>query len=218
MVEEFIDRFTDKPNPPSDYISNVGGEVRKMKAGGGRAGVWYDEAADVYWMLGFTPNHNYKVFEQRAANQGGKWRPGLEDFTQLELERTEPVWFEDAVAPGLRTLVCDAAFAMPGTALRGRVGRALSVEAIAHVERIDGESVADVKILLRLPLNEAGVEFEDWPGTGLLPALAGLIDPHATWGVASTGVDGSPLVFTEWVGLEMFSVDVGRLRPDGEDV
>lgn len=36
-------------------------------AAGGRAATWYDPDNAVVWLLGFTPEHDYTVFEQRAA-------------------------------------------------------------------------------------------------------------------------------------------------------
>lgn len=210
VVDEFITRFSDDVDLPQGFVGKVGGDVRKLRAVGGRAAIWHDDQADVWWMLGFTADHDYTEFERRAAAQGGRLRPTEDDFTLLELERAEPLLFDDVAAPGLRKLV-EGALESAGTAVRGTVGGALRLEVSALVERIGDDALADITILVRLPTGEAGDRFSDWPGPGLPSALVSIIDPNAQWSMADEHADGTELDRSEWMGVVLRSVDVGRL-------
>ncbi|HTV10398.1 MAG TPA: hypothetical protein VME20_00925 [Acidimicrobiales bacterium] len=97
--------------------------------------------------MGFTPQHDYSLFETRAAR--GELLPDEDDRVLLELER-EDLDFELHVGPGLRHLV-DQALARPGEPARGTVGDLMRLEVTTIAVAVDRTELVDLTIVVRLP-------------------------------------------------------------------
>lgn len=122
-------------------------------------------------MLGFTPEHDYALFEERAA--AGQLLPDEDDEVQLELER-EQRDFEVRVRPGVLELV-RRAVAAPGVPHRGTVGGILQLELSALVVRSEDALLGDVWIVVHLPLQATASDVPGWPGPNLLTSLAAVV-------------------------------------------
>jgi hypothetical protein len=141
----------------------------------------------VCWFLGYTPEHDYVLFETRAAND--ELLPDEWDETLLELER-EQLDFALRVGPGLRALI-QAALATPGVPQRGCVGELLRLEVTVVMVPIDESALADLFISIAVPLyGDETVPPPDWPGSQLQRRLLEVAfgdegEPHA-WDVPQT--------------------------------
>ncbi|QBI20752.1 hypothetical protein ER308_15065 [Egibacter rhizosphaerae] len=123
------------------------------------------------WFLGFTPEHDYTLFERRA--EVGHLLPDEDDEVQLELER-EQLDFESRIRPGVLELV-RRAVAAPMVPHRGTVGGLLRVELSVAVVHDGGEAVGDVWLIVHLPLQPDAAQVPGWPGSDLLTTVAGVI-------------------------------------------
>ena len=132
---------------------------------------WYDPDNAVVWFLGFTPEHDYTRFEQRAA--AGDLLPDEDDEVLLELEREERD-FLTRIRPGLQELL-DRAVATPGRPRRGTVGGILQLELSATVIRAGDDTLGDVWIVVHLPLKPQASEVPGWPRSDLMVTLAAAI-------------------------------------------
>ena len=120
---------------------------------------------------GYTSQHDYTLFEGRAAN--GELLPDLRDETLLELER-EHLDFALRVGPGLRALIL-AAVGSPGIPQRGCVGALLRLEVTVIIVPIDDSALADLFISIALPLHDDDtIPPPDWPGSELQARLVEL--------------------------------------------
>jgi hypothetical protein len=173
IVEEFRDQRSRAPTGTGGTLHSVGRpDIHPLHGtSGGRACTWHDVPNGVCWFLAYTPEHDYTVFESRAAN--GDLLPDLRDETLLELER-EQLDFALRVGPGLRKLT-RAAVASPSTPQRGWVGALLRLEVTVVVVPIDDTALADLYIAVALPLHDDdAVPPPDWPGSGLQERLIAL--------------------------------------------
>jgi hypothetical protein len=125
----------------------------------------------VCWFLGFTPEHDYTLFEERAAI--GELLPSERDEQLLEIEREE-LDFDLRVGPGLRRLVRDA-IEVPGENVRGTVGNLVKLEITATVETIEADALVDLTLIVRVPSLEKGqIAPPGWPGSHLMERLTEL--------------------------------------------
>jgi hypothetical protein len=173
IVREFRQQRGTSPYSTRGSLRNMGrGDIYPLHGpAGGRAATWFDPDSDVCWLVGFTPQHDYTLLEERAA--AGDLLPSEDDETLLELEREE-LDFALRVQPGLQRLVA-AALQQPGQPARGTIGRLLRLEVSAVVVEVDGSTLVDLALILHLPVIVAGaVTPPDWPGQLLLETLAGL--------------------------------------------
>lgn len=175
IVDDFTSKRQERPDAPGDPLHSVGRPdvISLHSAAGGRAATWHDADTRVVWLLGFTAEHDYTLFEQRAASGG--LLPDEDDEVQLELER-EQQDFEERIRPGVIELVRRGA-AAAGTPQRGTVGGILRIELSAAVVRYDDRALGDVWITVHLPLEPAASEVPGWPGADLLVTLASVIGP-----------------------------------------
>jgi hypothetical protein len=172
-VEEFRDQRSIDPSGTQGPLRSVGrGDIHALHGpAGGRAATWFDQTTSVCWFLGFTPNHDYSLFETRAANE--ELLPDEDDETILEIEQEE-LDFGLRVGPGLRMLV-QKALETPCTAVSGTVGRLLRLEVSAVVEVVETDVLADVYVGVRLPVPMLDSSAPpDWPGSELMKRLAEL--------------------------------------------
>lgn len=135
---------------------------------GARACTWFDQNEQVCWMLAFTPEHDYALFEGRA--NVGELLPSVDDYVELELER-EADSFEERVLPGVRHLA-ETAIAAPGTEHKGSVGDLvrLTVTACAAASVTPGRF--DLYVAVVVPPEDGAESFANWPGSQLAADLA----------------------------------------------
>lgn len=184
IVEEFRDQRSAAPTGTGGTLRNLGRpDIHPLHGtAGGRACTWHDAEGGVCWFLGYTSEHDYALFENRAAND--ELLPNLRDETLLELER-EQMDFATRVGPGLRVLV-RAAAQSPAVPRRGRVGALLRLEVTVIVVPIDESSLADLFISVALPLHDAETRTPpDWPGSSLQERLVELAigGPPDAWDI-----------------------------------
>ncbi|MGZ4753427.1 MAG: hypothetical protein ACXWA9_00875 [Acidimicrobiia bacterium] len=182
IVEEFRDQRSAAPTGTGGTLHNVGRpDIHPLHGtAGGRACTWHDVENRVCWFLGYSPTHDYALFENRAAN--GDLLPALRDETMLEVER-EQLDFAMRVGPGLRELIRMAVGA-PGVPQRGCIGALLRLEVAVIVVPIDKSLLADLFISVALPLHDDGtIPPPDWPGSDLQQRLVELAlgGRHDNW-------------------------------------
>lgn len=177
IVDEFVTQRTLSLQPTQGYLHSVGPGVAALHGpAGGRAATWFDTETGVCWFVGFTPNHDYGVLEDRAAVD--ELLPSPEDEQLLELFRLE-LDFASRIRTGLNKLVQDAA-EEPGNPHRGMIGGILQLEVTATVVPLsESDVLADVYLAVRLPLEEQRADVPEWPGNELLERLVELVDPAA---------------------------------------
>jgi hypothetical protein len=189
IVEEFRDQRAAAPTGTGGTLHNVGRpDIHPLHGtAGGRSCTWHDPGAGVCWFLGYTPEHDYGLFETRAAND--ELLPDEWDETLLELER-EQLDFALRVGPGLRALI-QAALATSGAPQRGCVGELLRLEVTVVIVPIDESALADLFISIAVPLyGDETVPPPDWPGSQLQQRLLEVAfgdegEPHE-WDVPQT--------------------------------
>jgi hypothetical protein len=171
IVEKFRKQRTEDPGGTESSLSKVHrNDIFKLDGRDGqRAVTWHDTAHGVVWMLGFTPKHDYKLFEQRAAcaetrGLGGTTQlmPSVEDYEGLIEERADRE--ADRVLDALAALVRRAVDA-PGATVRGELAGIVRAE--AHVVVADASTRLHLRF--RTPPIRRGVldgGFEWW-----LPAM-----------------------------------------------
>jgi len=170
IVEKFREQRALDPGGTEGPMHSVGrGDVFSLHGPDGqRACTWYDRDAGVVWLLAFTAEHDYVLFEDRAKD--GALLPTEDDYVELVVFRQERE-FEEVVAPGVRELVTSAVNS--GAPARGSIGGGLlRLEVVAEVVRVDGVGIGDVYLSVALPLDDARNDLRDWPGADLLQRLA----------------------------------------------
>ena len=173
VIDDFVSKRQERPDAPGTPLHSVGRPdiISLHSTAGGRAITWYDPAAQVVWFLGFTSQHNYMLFEQRAATDD--LLPDEQDEVHLELER-EQRDFQTRIRPGLTELI-GRAVSQPDTPQRGTVGGLLQLELTALVVDSGDAALADVWLIVHLPLQPEASEVPGWPGGDLLETLAGML-------------------------------------------
>ncbi len=182
IVGEFFNQRTAQPTGTGGALSNVGrGDIEPLHGpAGGRAATWFDRGRSICWFLGFSPRHNYRLFEERAAN--GELMPSADDLRTIDRDQSQ-VDFGDRVVLGLHSLV-RRAVQSPRAAQRGTVGSLLRLDLAAVVEVLDDRGLADLYVAVQLPVPiEGALRPPDWPGPRLIPRLA----------VLATGLPGPKL-------------------------
>lgn len=182
IVRDFRKQRGASPQSTGGSLSRMGrGDLFPLHGtAGGRAATWFDQDSEVCWFLAFTPEHDYRLLEQRAAS--GELLPSEDDETLLELEREE-LDFELRVGPGLTQLVAKA-LEQPRRPARGTVGKLMRLEVSAVVVDVEGTDMVDLTLVVHLPVIIAGAAPPpDWPGPSLLRRLAEL----------ATGLDSASL-------------------------
>lgn len=150
IIERFADERTADPHGTVP-IARVGrGDIFSLHGPMGfRAATWFDAANAVCWLLGFTPEHDYTRFEQRAAN--AQLLPDERDYAELFAER-DATWHVHRAGAGLNQLVVDAR-RHPNTLVAGALAGSLPCQVFAEVlalERAeDSSDDADIWILFR---------------------------------------------------------------------
>jgi hypothetical protein len=171
MVGEFRDQRAKSPRSTGGQLHSVGrGDIDPLHStDGSRAATWFDEKFGVCWFLAFTPEHDYKLMESRAASQ--QLLPDEADEVILEVEREE-LDFELRVRPGVRRLTGEAV-AHPRQPMKGTVGAIVRLEVTAVVEAVEDDKIVDLYLSARVPVVEDGdVAPPGWPGGDLLRHLA----------------------------------------------
>ncbi len=173
VVDDFVHKRLDRPDAPGEPLHSVGRPdiVSLHSAAGGRAITWHDPDVQVVWLLGFTPEHDYGLFERRAA--AGQLLPDEQDEVQLELER-EQRDFESQIRPGLEQLLHQA-IAQPSIPKRGTVGGLLRLEVSAVVVPAGDGLLGDLWLVVHLPLAPTAADVPGWPGPNLLVTLAAIL-------------------------------------------
>lgn len=173
VIDDFVQKREDHPAAPGDPLHSVGRPdiISLHSVAGGRAATWHDPDTAVVWFLGFTPEHDYTLFEGRAAADA--LLPDENDEVLLELER-EQLGFRTRIRTGLDELVQHAANT-PGAPQRGTVGGILRLELSATVIRSGNDALCDVWILVHLPLEPDASHVPGWPGKDLLITLADML-------------------------------------------
>ena len=174
IVDEFTTQRSLSPHSTQGTLHSVGrGDIAALHGGaGGRACTWFDANDGVCWLLGFTPAHNYDLFETRAGY--GELMPSEDDEVALELAR-ENREFDTRVRPGAETLARQA-MAEPGTCKRGTTGGdLLRMEVSTEMVVIGGTTMCDLYVAIKLPLSETRTAVPGWPGDQLGTELAGLL-------------------------------------------
>lgn len=210
-MDKFVELRTDEPDSTGGHLHDVGRPDIAPLHGtdGSRACTWFDRENRVVWFLGFTAEHDYELFENRAAH--GDLLPSEHDEILLELTRQE-LDFEFRVAPGVRILV-QASLDNPMVTQRGTVGSLLRLEVTAESAPIDDNMIADVYICVQLPLPDERGDVPGWPGPDLTEKLARLVGIYGDLEVAPGQVpDGNggfrPLDWSREIALALRSVEL----------
>ena len=125
---------------------------------GQRAATWYDQTHQVVWLLGFTPEHDYTLLEERAVND--ELLPDAHDYQELFDDRDAPVSLADVIMGAVK--LAEVAMAEPGALAYGTAGGVLKMEA-----RVVG---GKLHVRLVMPPLTAGVLTD-----GFVWAIAGAI-------------------------------------------
>ncbi len=176
IVDKLATQRSTVPTGTEDPMRNVGrSDIYSLHGpAGGRACTWYDDDAGVCWFLGFTPQHDYALFEDRAANDD--LLPSVDDETIFEIEQEE-LDFDQRIGPGLRQLV-DLAERAPNAPQRATVGLLLRLEVCVELLVVEDDSLSDLTISVRLPpVVEGAVPPPDWSDEPLLERLVASVDP-----------------------------------------
>lgn len=170
IVDKFLAHYSEsRDETGAGHMSNVGGNVHKLKSGSrNRACVKVFPAGRTVWFLGFTAEHDYKLFEQRHSARD--LYPRDEELAEAIAARRAEA-FADRVGPGLRELL-DRAVSEPGQPQRGTVGELLKLEVSVVVVEADDGQLADAFLTVRMPPDGDPRRVERWPGSQLLPVLA----------------------------------------------
>jgi hypothetical protein len=170
IVDKFLEHYSESlEETGAGHVNNVGGNVHKLKSGSrNRACVKLHPDLQTVWFLGFTAEHDYKLFEDRHA--AGDLYPSDEELAEAIAARRAEA-FEDRVGPGLRELL-DRAASTPGRPARGTVGELVKVEVAVVVIQVDDEHAADAFITVKMPPAGDPSAVERWPGAQLLPVIA----------------------------------------------
>ena len=132
IVEHFRGRRSEDPGGTEAPISKLRrNDVFSVHAAAGRRGAtWHDRAHGVVWLLAFTRDHSYKLFERRAAN--GELLPAAEDYEELRDQRDEQPL--ERVIEALNALVAQARGAR-GVRVNGQLAETVNVEALVDGSR-----------------------------------------------------------------------------------
>lgn len=173
IVREFRQQRSLSLEATQGYLSMRGlpGIAALHGPGSGRACTWFDPDTSVCWFLGFTPSHEYRLLEARAACD--ELLPTEEDEVLLEVFREE-LDFDTRVRPGVLHLVSQA-LRSPETPCRGTVGQLLRLEIAAVVVPVDVDSgLSDVYLSVTYPLPHP-TSVPDWPGAELLARVGNIV-------------------------------------------
>lgn len=179
IVDKFATQRSVEPTGTEDPMHSVGRpDIYSLHGpAGGRACTWYDSDAAVCWFLGFTPQHDYILFETRAAND--ELLPSLDDEVTLEIE-LEELDFDHRVTPDLRQLVARAERS-PNHPQRATVGALLRLDVCVELLVVEDDAISDLTISVRLPpMVDGATSPPDWSDVPLLERLVALIDPRRT--------------------------------------
>jgi hypothetical protein len=171
LVAKFVELRHRNPNGTEAPMRNVGRpDIHSLHGRDGvRACTWFDAANGVCWFLGCVDQHDYEVFEARAAS--GDLLPSVTDIEILYVQRND---FDTLVETGVHELV-SRALARPGHAARGVVGGFLRLEVGVLAIALDGDQLVDLFIVVRFPLIPPGTSRPaGWPGEALLERLVEL--------------------------------------------
>jgi len=178
-VDKFATQRSVEPTGTEDPMHSVGRpDIYSLHGpAGGRACTWYDSDAAVCWFLGFTPQHDYILFETRAAND--ELLPSLDDEVTLEIE-LEELDFDHRVTPDLRQLVARAERSL-NHPQRATVGALLRLDVCVELLVVEDDAISDLTISVRLPpMVDGATSPPDWSDVPLLERLVALIDPRRT--------------------------------------
>lgn len=170
LIDKYVEHYTETREPTgAGYVGKVGGGIHKLKSHSGQRGcVLVHDELHVVWLLGYTAEHDYSLFEDR--HDTGALLPSEADIARVLQYRREQR-FSERVGPGVKALIAMAA-EMPGLPRRGLVGEALQLEVAVVVVQLDNAALADVYLTVRMPPEPTSQQTPDWPGSQLLPALA----------------------------------------------
>lgn len=114
---------------------------------GGRAVTWFDEEEAICWLLGFTPEHDFTLFEGRAAS--GELLPDAHDYEVLIVERGALDFDRLTVVPVKEML--KRATGVPGVSLRHTIADLLEIEIIATEVSVDEKVLREFFLSVRMP-------------------------------------------------------------------
>lgn len=180
IIDEFSSQRTVHPGTTGGHLHSVGvPDIAELHGpNGARACTWYDAGNQVCWFLGFTSQHNYLLFEQRAAV--GELLPSEDDEVKLEIFREKRA-FAERVAPGVRQLARKAITDREVTK-RGTVGFGLlRLEVTASAVPGSLPGYAHVYVSVRYPIDADHAEMDDWPAGNLGPAVAAVLSGDYEW-------------------------------------
>ncbi|MHB1250565.1 MAG: hypothetical protein ACYC0I_00345 [Acidimicrobiales bacterium] len=113
----------------------------------GRAATWFDIENGVCWFLAFTPEHLYKLFEDRASR--GELLPSKDDYSILIVER-ETADFDSVFGPAVAEML-KVAISTPGVSVRRTVDALLQIELTVLEVEIEGRVLREVFLTVRVP-------------------------------------------------------------------
>ena len=172
-VDEFLDQRGVSFESTGGSLHSVGrGDIYPLHGpAGGRAATWYDPETRMCWFLGYSSEHEYELFEARAA--ADELLPSEYDETLLELEREE-LDFDRRVKPGLELLVRQAC-EQPDVPARGTIGDLIRLDVTAYVVGSDSDvdQQVDLWLVAHPPFGEPHPP--GWPGNSVCERLASII-------------------------------------------
>jgi hypothetical protein len=172
----FRSKYQESPRGTGLPIANVGRPdiIALHGPEHGRAVTWFDSDNDVCWFLAFSPEHDYKLFEDRAAKDG--LLPSHDDLTILILER-RTANFDRLFGPPIAEML-KAAVSDPGVPLRRTVRSQLQIELTVIEVVIDGSTLREIFLTVRVP---PLTEFrpDGWPSRDIPRRLMELATRHS---------------------------------------
>jgi hypothetical protein len=131
--------------------------------------------AAVCWFLGFTPQHDYSIFEARAQRRAP---PSLDDESpsrsssksSTSITGSPPTF--GSSSPAERS---------PNQPQRATVGALLRLDVCVELLVVEDDAISDLTISVRLPpVIDGATSPPDWSDVPLLERLVALIDPRRT--------------------------------------
>jgi len=149
IVALFEKKYRVSPRGTEAPIGNLGrADIISLHGPrGGRAATWYDEENGVCWFLGYTPEHDYVLFEQRSA--AGELLPRFDDYQVLVLER-QTLDF-DGMFIGPTSAMLQEALTKPSERIANTVRDLLEITILVDEVRLGEELLRDIYLTLRMP-------------------------------------------------------------------
>jgi hypothetical protein len=149
IVRLFRKKYQESPRGTGIPIANVGRPdvIALHGPEHGRAVTWYDAENEVCWFLGFTPEHDYKRFEERASR--GELLPSEDDYCVLIVER-DTASFDSLFGPAVSEML-KVAISAPSVPIRRTVDDLLQIEITVLEVEIDERVLREVFLCVHVP-------------------------------------------------------------------